>query len=107
MALLVQNIGLVPFVSERQTYDTTGRAVSFRKDGVAPIPRKSVHVTFRVFTGTALVSLRGVDASPFVELTANESFDFPISTESLYIKGKAGDCEVSVVAALDPIEEGI
>lgn len=102
----VQPVGLVPFTSERQTYTTTGRAVSFRR-GSSAVPLKTVHVSLYVYTGTALVALDGSTAGPFIELAPEQAFDFPIATEAIYVKGSGGDCEVAVVAAINPIEEGI
>lgn len=101
----VQAVGLSPFTVARATYNTTGRAVSFRRNN-SPLALTTTHVTFRVYTGVALVALDGSIAGPFIELGTNESFDFPIATEALYIKGLGGDCEVAVVAAINPIEEG-
>jgi hypothetical protein len=99
----VQHTGLVPFPVARATYDATGRAVSFRLvGGSAPI--RTAHITFIVYTGTALISLNGDVAGPFIELEVKGAFDFPIETESVFIKGKGAATEVCVVAALNPVE---
>lgn len=99
----VQHVGLVPFTSPRGSYDTTGRPVSFRNPGDQS-PTRTTHVSFVVYTGTALIALDGNSAGPFVELEEKGVFDFPIETECVYIKGKGGTAEVCVVAALNPIE---
>lgn len=106
MAVKVQHIGLVPFISPRATYDTTGVAISFRVAGV-PNPILSAHVTLYVYRGTALVALDGEVAGPFIELVVGQSFDFPVATQAVYIKSKAGTADVGLVASLNPIEKGV
>lgn len=105
MSMRVQLEGLVPFTSPKTSYDTVGAAVAFRRAGSIQ-PRRSAHVTMYVYSGTALIALDGDKDGPFIELGAGGSFDFPIETEAVYIKGVGGATEVAVVAAINPIEEG-
>lgn len=105
MSMRVQLVGLVPFTSPRTSYDTTGAAVSFRRQGSTQ-PRRSTHLSLYVYTGTALVALDGNVSGPFIELGAGAAFDFPIETEAVYVKGSGAATEVAVVAAINPVEEG-
>jgi hypothetical protein len=105
MTQKVQYVGNTPFVQPKDTYDTTGKAVAFRETNGHSL-MQSAHVSFVVYTGTALVALNGSIAGPFIELKAPWSFDFPIATDSLFIKGLGGPCEVAVVAAINQLDRG-
>lgn len=104
MAQKVQHVGLKPFTSPKTSYDTTGAAVAFRYPGDVA-SRRSAHLTIFVHTGTALISLDGNINGPFIELSKGGSFDFPIETEAVYIKGVGGPAEVAVVAATNPVTD--
>jgi hypothetical protein len=99
----VQYEGLKPFTIPRDTYTTVGKAAVFRLPN-STTHLLSSHVSFVIYTGSALVALDGNINGPFIELTSPWSFDFPVATNALYIKGNGGNCEVAVVAAVNPIE---
>jgi hypothetical protein len=103
--MTVQFVGLTPFTVARQSFDTTGRAVAFREPNTH-VHMRSAHVSLFVYTGSALVSLTGNAADPCIELPPLMAFDFPVATDSVYIKASSGTCEVAVVAAIAPIERG-
>ena len=101
------HIGLKPFTSPKQAYDTVGRVISFRslEDTKSHIPRYAVHITLMVYSGEALISLNGKMEGPYIELPPMGAFDFPVATDSVYCKAKSGTTEISLVAALQPLED--
>lgn len=106
MPTMFRHIGLLPFTKERATYSITGAAVSW-EEPVSKSPRLSAHITIYVYSGVALVSLLGSTTGPFIELVEGQAFDFPVQANAIYVKGKIGNTDVGVVAALNPLERGL
>jgi len=92
--------GLAPFVVPKTTYSTAGGVVLFTD--VAGYPAWTSMVTFRVDSGSALVALTPDSSGPFIEFAEGSGFEYAVRTKGLYIKGDGADCDVTVIALLDP-----
>ena len=92
MSLPIPNRTSTPVVVEAATYNGTGSA--------ADLGGMCNRVFVSVLSGTALVGLDGTSTGKFVKLPSGSTFDWPVATSKVWVKGSVGDTEVCIIGGV-------